>query len=93
MLKSILFGKWGDHWQPTLVWRLFYRLKALLCFILNRDPGCDVNVYDPTHVLLTYTGGGSGWSEYGTNYWFEAIGVGGGVFGNWWVTYFEGSSD
>ncbi len=92
MAKHILFGKWGDYWRPPFPIRLFYRLKALICLLLNREPDGKVNMYDYTHVLLTYTDGGQGGHEY-TVYWFEAIGVGGGLFRDWWVTYFEGSSD
>lgn len=92
MIKSILFGAWGDHWQAPRLWRFFYRFKALVCCILNWEPSGKVDMYDYTHVLLTYTDGGQSWHEYGTNHWFEAIGVGGGVFRNWWVTYFQDSS-
>lgn len=92
MIKPILFGAWGDHWRAPFVWRLFYRFKALVCCLLNREPSSKVDMCDYTHVLLTYTDGGRSGHEY-TIYWFEAIGVGGGVFRNWWVTYFQGSSD
>ncbi|MBA3867769.1 MAG: hypothetical protein H0X30_01295 [Anaerolineae bacterium] len=92
MIKSILFGKWANRWQVPLIWRLFYRLKALLCCIFNREPDVNVNFYDYTHVTLTYTNGGSAWSEFGTNHWSEAIAVGGGIFRNWWCTYYQDSS-
>lgn len=92
MIKPILFGVWGDYWKAPFMWRLFYRFKALVCFLLRREPTGKVDMYDYTHVLLTYTDGGQSRHEY-TSYWFEAIGVGGGVFRNWWVTYYQGSSD
>lgn len=94
MIKSILFGKWGDYWQAAWLWRLFYRLKALICCVLNRQPNYPFNFFNYSHIVLTYTASGSySTSDSGTIYWFEAIAVGDGLFRNWWCTYYQDSSD
>ncbi len=92
MIKSVISGKWGGKsgYYIAPCWPPFYRFKALICILLNREPAPDLDIYE--HVHVTYTGGGS-YAAPGepTVHWFQAIVVGYGVFRNWWCTEYSDS--
>lgn len=91
MLKAVLTGKWsGDsEWYIPPRWEWFYRLKAAICVLLNREPDKNTPVW--MHIDVTYTAGGSYFSFYDslTHHWGESIKVGYGIFSDWWCTYYQ----
>lgn len=85
-----LRGKWGEEQNYFISehWRWFYRLKAALCLLLNLEP--PKGTFVSFHVFVTYTDSGTSYSPgEPTEYWFEAIVVGYGVFSNWWATVYQ----
>jgi len=93
-----LVGEWSPDWRERNApfMRVFYRLKAALCLLLNREPSrrdeYDLWTYS---VIVTYTGGGmSPGTVHGPEvHWCEAILVGRGVLRNWWACVAQASSD
>lgn len=96
VLKA-LTGKWPiEAWYKLQTnHRTYYRLKAAICLLINREPSrrdeYDLWTYS---VIVTYTDGGV--SKHGgyepDSYWCEAILVGRGVLSNWWACVAQTSS-
>ena len=84
LVRQALVGAWaGDsdyYIQPRFA--LFYRLKAALCLLLNREPQDDP--YED-RVAVTYLKGGSyaGAGEP-TVHWCTGIYTGYGLLRGWW---------
>lgn len=93
MIKAVLTQKWSGQRWPGSRWHVFYRLKAALCILLNREPAKDVEVYEHVYVCWTDGGVSPGNPNHPTIYWSEAIVVGYGFWHNWWCTYYQDSSD
>ena len=91
LIGDILTRPWSGHsdWYVSPRWALFYRLKAMLCCLLNRLPPDDANIYDHVHVV--YTDGGLYFGGEYTVHWFSAVVVGYGLWRNWWVTEYQDS--
>ena len=79
LIRDILTRPWSGHsdWYVSPRWALFYRLKAMLCCLLNRLPPDDANIYDHVHVV--YTDGGLYFGGEYTVHWFSAVVVGYGI--------------
>lgn len=93
MLKAALAGKWSgqSEWYVPAHWEWFYRIKAVICILLNREPTRNTpDVW--ANVAVTWTAGGV-WDAPGepTVHWGECIMVGHGFLSNWWCTYYQDS--
>lgn len=97
LVHAALSAPWHDHGSGALVprrLRLFYRIKAALCLLLNREPDASVDlVYDG--IVIAMVGGGvqPGSVNGPTVYWGVELKVGIGIVGNWWATLNSVSSD
>lgn len=71
--------EYGLRYRSLLV-QWGYTFKAIICLLLNREH----KTYEDYPVTVAWIDGGSGWSEFGTQYWNERFCVGYGVFAGWW---------
>lgn len=82
----------GEYFIPRRM-RWFYRLKAIVCLILNREPDFSRNPYAHLDgVTIAYTNGGEYSSPDGQIYWGEMLNVGYGLFSNWWQYVYQDSN-
>lgn len=95
-IPPIWSNRWGDN-HTDFIERTFYRLKATICLLLNRDPG---DIYDSrglfesmVQVAVVDSGVSPGTDTHPTIYWCEYIAVGNGLFSNWWAVVDNASSD
>jgi hypothetical protein len=96
-ILAALKGKWsGDsNYFVSDHTAVFYRLKAVLCLLLNLEPRSKWarDNFLREHVIVTYTNGGSYYAPgEPTQHWFEAIAVGHGILSNWWATIYQDSN-
>lgn len=93
-VRPALTGKWSgrsDYYIPAYM-EWFYRIKAVICLLLDLNPPPGKSYYELPGLDLTYTAGGT-FSSPGepTIHWAEALYVGVGVFSNWWTCIYQDS--
>ena len=96
-MKELLTNRWGGKSrfdETPKVARFFYRLKGLICLMLDLAPSRRAS-YDLwiAGVPVVYIAGGvsGGGDSQVSTHWFECILVGRGLLTNWWATYYQES--
>lgn len=93
-IRPALRNKWvgkGDFYISPR-WEWFYRIKAVICLLLDWDVRPGTSYYELPGIDLVYTAGGS-FANPGepTVHWAEALYVRVGIFKNWWCTIYQDS--
>lgn len=92
LTSDVMARGYGEYYIERR-WRWFYRLKAIVCLILNREPDYRKDRYIHLDaVTVAITQGGHSSTPDGDVYWGEMFNVGYGVFRNWWHCIYQDSN-
>lgn len=90
IMESDMFDT--DKYAVQAWMRWLYVVKAIICILVGREPNDWKTFYERKIDMAIIRSGKNEIPEEPTEYWWEALAVGHGLFKNWWyVIYLDGT--